>query len=102
MAGRCKGKIDSNGVRNSALDNAIDVPQGFSKTGSEKMIACRLYKEPVEFIVPYQVKQPGYSDADAIVHFHVANLVYLGEVFPGDGYPEIDPAQGGRPPKPRS
>lgn len=39
---------------------------------------------------------PGYSDADAIVHFHVANLVYLGEVFPGDGYPEIDPAQGGR------
>jgi len=39
---------------------------------------------------------PGYSDADAIVHFHVANLVYLGEVFPGDGYPEIDPAQGGQ------
>jgi hypothetical protein len=27
----------------------------------------------------------------AIVHFDVANLVYLGEVFPGDGYPAIDP-----------
>jgi cyclase len=39
---------------------------------------------------------PAYSDADAIVHFHVANLVYLGEVFPGDGYPEIDSAQGGK------
>lgn len=38
---------------------------------------------------------PGYSNADAIVHFHVANLVYLGEVFPGDGYPAIDTAQGG-------
>jgi cyclase len=38
---------------------------------------------------------PGYSDADAIVHFHVANLVYLGNVFPGDGYPEIDPQQRG-------
>jgi cyclase len=38
---------------------------------------------------------PGYSDADAIVHFHVANTVYLGEVFPGDGYPLVDPAQGG-------
>lgn len=38
---------------------------------------------------------PGYSNADAIVHFHVAKLIYLGEVFPGDGYPEIDPAQGG-------
>jgi cyclase len=40
-------------------------------------------------------QKPGYSDADAIMHFHVANLVYLGEVFPGDGYPLIDPAQGG-------
>jgi cyclase len=38
---------------------------------------------------------PGYSDADAIVHFHVANTVYLGEVFPGDGYPMVDPGQGG-------
>ena len=40
-------------------------------------------------------QEPGYSNADAIVHFHVANLIYLGEVFPGDGYPAIDPAQGG-------
>jgi hypothetical protein len=41
-------------------------------------------------------QKPGYSNADAIVHFHVANLIYLGEVFPGDGYPEIDAAQGGK------
>jgi cyclase len=40
-------------------------------------------------------QKPGYSDADAIVHFHSAKLVYLGEVFPGDGYPAIDPVQGG-------
>jgi hypothetical protein len=40
-------------------------------------------------------QNPGYSNADAIVHFHVAKLIYLGEVFPGDGYPAIDPAQGG-------
>jgi len=40
-------------------------------------------------------QKPGYSDADAIVHFHVAKVIYLGEVFPGDGYPTIDPAQGG-------
>lgn len=38
---------------------------------------------------------PGYSNADAIAHFHAANLVYLGEVFPGDGYPTIDFSQGG-------
>jgi cyclase len=40
-------------------------------------------------------QKPGYSDADALVHFHVAKLVYWGEVFPGDGYPTIDSAQGG-------
>jgi len=30
-------------------------------------------------------QKPGYSDADAIAHFHLAHLVYLGEAFPGDG-----------------
>ncbi len=39
---------------------------------------------------------PGYSNADAVTHFHVANTIYLGEVFPGDGYPEIDSTQGGK------
>lgn len=38
---------------------------------------------------------PGYSDADALVHFHLANLVYFGEAFPGDGYPAIDAEHGG-------
>jgi hypothetical protein len=37
----------------------------------------------------------GYSDADALVHFHVAKVVYFGEVFPGDGYPAIDAEHGG-------
>jgi cyclase len=40
-------------------------------------------------------QKPGYSDADALAHFHVANLFYLGEAFPGDGYPRIDAEQGG-------
>lgn len=40
-------------------------------------------------------QKPGYCDADAVVHFHVANVFYLGEVFPGDGYPLIDAAHGG-------
>ncbi len=39
---------------------------------------------------------PAYSNADALVHFHAGNLLYFGEVFPGDGYPEIDPGQGGK------
>jgi hypothetical protein len=40
-------------------------------------------------------QKAGYSNADALVHFHAAKVIYLGEVFPGDGYPAIDPAQGG-------
>jgi cyclase len=40
-------------------------------------------------------QKPGYSNADALVHFHVAMLIYLGEVFPGDGYPLVDNSQGG-------
>jgi cyclase len=40
-------------------------------------------------------QKPGYSDADAVAHFHVASVVYMGEVFPGDGYPRIDASQGG-------
>jgi hypothetical protein len=40
-------------------------------------------------------QKPGYSNADCLVHFHVATLVYLGEAFPGDGYPKIDESQGG-------
>jgi cyclase len=40
-------------------------------------------------------QQPGYSDADALTHFHNAGVVYLGEAYPGDGYPLIDVNQGG-------
>ncbi len=39
---------------------------------------------------------PAYSNADSLVHFHAGNLLYFGEVFPGDGYPAIDSAQGGK------
>ena len=40
-------------------------------------------------------QSPGYSDADALVHFHLANVIYFGEAFPGDGYPAIDAEHGG-------
>jgi hypothetical protein len=41
-------------------------------------------------------ESPAYSNADALTHFHAANVIYFGEVFPGDGYPMIDFAQGGK------
>lgn len=39
--------------------------------------------------------KPGYSNADALVHFHKAKVIYFGEAYPGDGYPAIDVTQGG-------
>lgn len=42
------------------------------------------------------IHQPlGSGDADVLVHFHVANLVYFGEDFPGNSYPVIDLEHGG-------
>jgi hypothetical protein len=41
-------------------------------------------------------QQPGFSNADAVAHFHAAKVIYLGEVFPGDGYPNLDAAQGAK------
>ena len=40
-------------------------------------------------------QEPGYSNSDVLVHFEGANVIYLGESFPGDGYPRIDSALGG-------
>ncbi len=38
---------------------------------------------------------PGYSDDDAIVHFHHTNIVHLGSSLTTDGYPHVDLAQNG-------
>jgi hypothetical protein len=38
---------------------------------------------------------PGYSDDDAIVHFHHADMVHLGSSLTTDGYPHVDLAQNG-------
>ena len=74
------------------------LPERFIKLGVDRpriafseVLALDLNGEAI-----HVVKQaPGYSNADALAHFHVANLIYFGEAFPGDGYPAIDPAQGG-------
>ena len=38
---------------------------------------------------------PGYSDGDAIVHFHHAGVIHLGSSLTTDGYPHVDLAQNG-------
>lgn len=37
----------------------------------------------------------GYSDADAITHFHGSNVIHLGGSFTADGYPSINLGQKG-------
>jgi hypothetical protein len=40
-------------------------------------------------------RDPGYSDADFIVHFEKSNIMCLGGLFTADGYPAIDSTHGG-------
>lgn len=40
-------------------------------------------------------QEPGYATSDVLVHFENTNVVYLGESYPGDGYPRIDSTLGG-------
>lgn len=74
------------------------LPERFKSLGVDRprvafsgVLAFDLNAEAIHIIH----QKSGYSDADAITHFHVANLVYFGEVFPGDGYPIVDQKQGG-------
>lgn len=72
--------------------------------GADTSTSARLpmlgYSEVIQVYIPgvaaHVVRQkPGYSDADAIVHFHSSQLVMLGNIFTADGYPAIDTARGG-------
>ena len=38
---------------------------------------------------------PGYSDGDAIAHFHHAHVIHLGSSLTTDGYPHVDFTQNG-------
>ena len=37
----------------------------------------------------------GFSDADVVVHFEGRHLLYMGNLFTTDGYPDLDLARGG-------
>jgi cyclase len=74
------------------------LPERLAKLGVERPPVS--FSEVISFDINGEAihivhQKPGYSDADAVTHFHVASVVYMGEVFPGDGYPRIDSALGG-------
>ena len=41
-------------------------------------------------------QRPGYTDADAVIHFEGNGILSLGPVFTSDGFPRIDAARGGK------
>jgi hypothetical protein len=41
-------------------------------------------------------QRPGYTDADAVIHFEGNAILYLGPAFTSDGFPRIDAARGGK------
>jgi len=82
---------DAMGATGSLPERLVELGVGRPHIAFSEVIAFDLNGEAIHIIR----QKPGYSDADAVTHFHVANVVYLGEAFPGDGYPRIDAAQGG-------
>jgi cyclase len=93
-------------MQEKALERVGGHGMGAPKPLPQRLIALGVDRPPVAFseVITFDMngdsihvvhQPPGYSDADALAHFHVASLIYLGEVFPGDGYPAIDFAQGG-------
>jgi hypothetical protein len=56
-----------------------------------QFFSIELNDEPIHAVR----QEPGYADSDVLVHFEGSNVIYLGEAFPGDGYPRIDAALSG-------
>lgn len=72
--------------------------------GTEPATASRAalvgYSKVIQIYIPGVAahavgQEPGYSDADASVHFHSSKLLMLGNIFTADGYPAIDTTHGG-------
>lgn len=82
---------DAMGAPGPLPERFVKLGVGRSHVAFSEVIAFDLNGEAIHIVH----QKPGYSDADAVTHFHVANVIYLGEAFPGDGYPRIDGAQGG-------
>jgi cyclase len=61
------------------------------RSAFSQFFSIELNGEPIHAVH----QEPGYADSDVLVHFEGANVIYLGESFPGDGYPRVDSTLGG-------
>jgi cyclase len=83
---------DVMGAPGSLPNRLVALGTGRPRIAFSEVLAFDLNGEAIHVVH----QPPGCSDADAIAHFHVANVAYLGEVFPGDGYPLVDSSEGGK------
>jgi cyclase len=59
--------------------------------GFSEVVQVYMEPEEVHLIHP----RAGYTDADVVVHWEEAGVVYLGNTFTNDGYPHVDYTRGG-------
>lgn len=71
----------------------IPLPAGTALPALSFSQVVQVYLEGEE--VHFVHERPGYTNADVIVHFETAGLVYLGNAFTTDGYPQVDTARAG-------
>lgn len=83
---------DQMGAAGSLPDRLVKLGVNRPRIAFDHVLAFDLNGDAIHIV---HQESGGHSDADAVAHFHVAHVVYLGEVFPGDGYPRVDTAQGG-------
>lgn len=66
------------------------LPDNFPAVGFSEVIQIAFGGEEI-----HAVHHPGFSDADASIHFEHASSMYFGGLFTNDGYPDIDIERGG-------
>ncbi len=94
-------------MQEKALDRLGGHAMGSSQPLPQRLVSLGVYRPRIAFseVLTFDMNNdaihvvhqpPAYSDADSVVHFHTANLIYMGDVIPGGGYPEIDFDDGGK------
>lgn len=100
--------LTSRGQADAGWDarGALVIMQEFGVRRMERVPAPGLRRPRAEFSQFFSIElngepmhavrqEPGYASSDVLVHFENSSIVYLGESYPGDGYPRIDAALGG-------
>lgn len=97
-AGQCDAGWDSRGALVVMQEFAVrrmsgrcTSPARRPRSEFSQFFSLTLNDEPMHAVR----QEPGYATSDVLVHFENSSVIYLGESYPGDGYPRIDKTLGG-------